>query len=772
MIATSEKFKLAVYNKAPYHLTARHFLPRARLKVVDTTGAGEYTASSEAFYSQLDLLAPEGTANDVLWGTLEDFQFLLSNRVKLMPDSTAAIQEHPNGWVTEIMTNAAGQFVDDCWLDIRYATQVSSIGRTLEFDEQYDSVPASFDLIYFRNGVEISRDTFRNNTKYQVVSTVGVKGYDRILIQFYATTRPYRRVHMLNDFAGIVMSFDDTDIVSINCLKTVDVTGELLETGETDINVSNQNHGLDILNSSGFEGYLQKKQPFDFSLYQVYPDGTMEQVWMGSWLLYDWQAKNGSMDATFTVRDALERLTQDVYRKGAFIDNGAAVGTLMEELFEDLGVTDYVIDPQFYQVTTTIPLPILTHKELLRQLAQLGQGVVLPTRSGGFHVKYISPLRFAANLFSNSIFDSAMGWTLTNCSLSTMYVYSGMASVYMSGNSKIMQTVSIQRGHKYYFRIRVHPDGDFASATGEAYMTYGGVTGSTSIRAISTPTDGWAMFTSIYEASSSGNLQVGITYNISVGAYLDNFMVIDLTSIYGSGTEPTQEWCDSNIRDILDNLMIPKCQQDVPVDEFDYSILITPPDVQFSAPIGSVDAKINVLSDDAEVSEISKGTRTVRGTQEFDIDLGGLARNCTIALSGGNASLISATWYARSVHATIRAVGEVSWVITGTRVNVVTSDYVLTPRDDSHLTENAEAHSCANVFVDSYKSAETLVAFLAYWLERRFDYNLSWRQNPSIEPLDPVKVHDDYNNKNVALLTEQSIEYSNGVLRGSSKGVV
>lgn len=772
MIATTPKFQLAVYNKEPYHLTARHFLPAATIKLVDISGEGVVNVSDKSFYSEEDDVQIDTNQNDVLWGTLEDYQFLLSSTAVLMPDSTEDIQAHNNGWVTDIMTDADGNFVEDCWLDIRYQQQKTSIGKTIYFDDNYDSVPVDFDIIYYRAGVEIARDRIRGNTQYIVVSLLRVAGYDRVTLIFTNMSRPYRRMHMLVDMSGIIMDFEDTDITSLSILSSVDVTGETLDTGETDIGISNQSHGLDILNKGGFEGYLQKKQPVDFSLYQIFPDGTRERVWMGSWLMYDWKAKGGGMDASFTIRNSLELLTQGEYRKGAFIDSGATLGSLMEELFADLGIVKYQIDNEFYQVTTTIPLPIATHKELLRQLAQAGQGVVLPTRAGGFHVKYISPLVTATNLFLNPIFNGSTNWTLTDCALSTDYVFSGLASVLMTNGSSLMQTVSIIAGHHYYVRLRIRPTGDYAQASGHAYVTFNGVIGSTDIVDISSSGSGWAMFTALHVATSSGSLSVGITYDISVSAYIDSLMIIDLTDIYGAGHEPDQEWCDSYIRDILDTLPIPKYVEDSPVDHLDYSILINPPDIQFNDPIGSVSTKIHTLTTAAESSEICKGTRMVRGTQEFDIDLGGMARNCTISLSGSGASLLAATWYAQSVHVKIKATGDVSWVINGYRVSDTTSDYVITPDLDPHLVPSAASKSSGNVFIDTFKKAETLASYLAYWLERRFSYSFKWRQNPAVEILDPVMVQDDYDNNNVVLITEQNIEYTGGVLGGSSKGVV
>jgi hypothetical protein len=39
-------------------------------------------------------------------------------------------------------------------------------------------------------------------------------------------------------------------------------------------------------------------------------------------------------------------------------------------------------------------------------------------------------------------------------------------------------------------------------------------------------------------------------------AYIDDVMLIDLTAAFGAGNEPTQEWCDTNIKYFAGNTTI------------------------------------------------------------------------------------------------------------------------------------------------------------------------------------------------------------------------
>ena len=88
MVPTSSNYKKFVYNKAPYELDARHFLPQALIKIIDVAARDvcSYAASSTAFYSEFAELTDDITAHPRAWGTLEDYQFLLNGTIQLMPD--------------------------------------------------------------------------------------------------------------------------------------------------------------------------------------------------------------------------------------------------------------------------------------------------------------------------------------------------------------------------------------------------------------------------------------------------------------------------------------------------------------------------------------------------------------------------------------------------------------------------------------------------------------------------------------------------------------
>ena len=140
MIETSARYKEFVYS-ADY---ARHFLPEIILKVIDTAARdlGSYSANTEAFYSDLSQLIDENFDGTFTFGTLEDFQFLLNGTKRIMSRSIAG----QFGFCAEFMSNEEGIFDTPVVLTCKYSNKVTTIGRTLIFDSNYDSVPAHIKL--------------------------------------------------------------------------------------------------------------------------------------------------------------------------------------------------------------------------------------------------------------------------------------------------------------------------------------------------------------------------------------------------------------------------------------------------------------------------------------------------------------------------------------------------------------------------------------------------------------------------------------------------
>lgn len=124
--------------------------------------------------------------------------------------------------------------------------------------------------------------------------------------------------------------------------------------------------------------------------------------------------------------------------------------------------------------------------------------------------------------------------------------YKSHRSFKIAPNATLQQTLpTLIKNHKYYYSARVYSDGALNGAIrlrdssgnvlsaiylGSHYTSHTLVSNS---------------FTPTYNITS-GNLYC-VNYNNN--AYLSKFIMIDLTDTFGSGNEPSKEWCDNNIRE-------------------------------------------------------------------------------------------------------------------------------------------------------------------------------------------------------------------------------
>lgn len=782
MITTTEKYKKFVYNKPPYEKDARHFLPEALIKIIDVYAreSCSYAASSEAFYSELSELIDDNMSHEHAWGTLEDYQFLLNSTVQLMPDTVEAIYTEQNGFVSEEMSDAQGNI--NVVLTCSYTQQVSTVGRTLFFDPSYDAVPADFTIVYYRTGTEIVRDTVHNNAAHVYASSVSATRYDKVVISFTKMSRPYRRIHLIEDIPGAYVKYADKDIVSLNITQTVDIFCESLTVGEIDLSIQNITKQLDILNAEGFERYLQRRQPIEVRLNLVFPDDTVESLLVAYWELSTWKSNKGALDATFTIHDPIDKLASGEYVKGTMPSTFENFYKLAEDVLKDAGVTNYKIDTELRNIYTKASLPIAEHKELLRMIAQASQSVVIPEADGGIHIKYISPLVYGYNVVNDGAFNKSDTWQLTNAALSTEYLLTGTNSLKLGApTASASQTVSkLTAGHKYYGRFYALLTEDLVDKTGDAGLCIDGVQHTANIKAANLDKEEWTLLSCSF-THDSDSMTVSIKSTLPANIlFVDGVMICDLTTIYGAGNEPTREWCDHNIRFIADTMLIPRVKDPAPVDDLTYNILTDAPEIETSEAVKSVETNIYSYETASEITEVYKGVRIINGTEEFTIKLNSPAADCTVTATlvddkgnttTGTATIISQTIYSSAVVLKIRATGNVQILVKGKKISQSVSTYKVDADLDPSLVSDAIAKSIDNPLITYKAVAENVTSYAAYWYGRRYRYDFDWRQNPAVELLDTVTVHDDFERNNSVYLTDRELDYNNGVLSGNAKGV-
>lgn len=771
MIPTTQDYKDLVYSQGKYKLFSRQFVPDVSLTLADMDAASNmgFAASSQAPYSQLGQLSDNLPGRARPWGTLEDYQFLLNGVPMLMPDTMEDFQMFQNGWVSGNMSNEDGVFTTPEELRVIFSVYATTGGHITHFDPSYDSVPVDFDVIYYRNGSEVDRDEVRGNTSYQYEGHNQVQEYNVILLRFYNTSRPYRTIHVLEDMPGIFLSYTAKDIVSMTLTQEVDPLSEEAITGEINLNVSNLSHTFDILNDTGLDAYLKQYQRADVYLNLIFPDLSEEKVHLGQWELSDWKAEQ-SEEAQFIFQDNSATLSRKNFIACPYQDE-ITLYDLATLILTDAGASDYALAERLRQYKVNpAALGVGTHKEALRRIAQASGCVLAISSSGQIQVRDISPLREGKNLCLNGNFVNQEHWWPKNVTFEATPLYAGSYSVHPGvGEFLLEQYLPTTPGHQYYIRVYVQSQATLEGIGGTAYLDVEDVHVTPNLAEATLIPNSWVVRSAIITATTEnalmrlhGNLQKALLW-------FDGFMCLDLTEIYGDSV-PDASWCDKNIIYFSDILSLPPHTWENESAFLQYNTLLDSPAITKKSKYSLI--KVNAYTPRVdEISNAYSAKHEVHGTEEIEITFSNPITGQDTSVEVVNGECLDYTIYTQGARVKVRADGEVTITIRGRSISFEAVPYTRSWQFDPQLTRGAPVHEMTNTLVSTAAQAQYLITYMAYWDSMKFQYTFEWRQDPSIEVLDILRVQDDFGNNRQVLCTRRDLDYSGGTLSGSSEGV-
>lgn len=159
------------------------------------------------------------------------------------------------------------------------------------------------------------------------------------------------------------------------------------------------------------------------------------------------------------------------------------------------------------------------------------------------------------NLVKNGSFeDGYSSWTTkaangTNpITLNTTYKKIGNKSssrITSSENTNYLsQNISFIENHKYYYFMH----GYTTSSSNQAIISEIDSRSGSKITINAKSNLGWIKESIIYSGISTESREILINYGLTTGVtFVDGIGIIDLTEIFGRGSEPTKAWCDANI---------------------------------------------------------------------------------------------------------------------------------------------------------------------------------------------------------------------------------
>lgn len=170
------------------------------------------------------------------------------------------------------------------------------------------------------------------------------------------------------------------------------------------------------------------------------------------------------------------------------------------------------------------------------------------------------------NMISNGSFENDfMGWNSNydnagGVTLSTEVSSTGKKSIYVSavGDSKekaaaYKNEISLKSDHKYYFSVDYYLESFVKGNKTLASFVKPDVTNAIHFSFESDKLNTWLKVNEIFTANEDMNyndIRFGHVYaeDSTFSLYMDSIILIDLTESFGFGNEPTEQWCNENIK--------------------------------------------------------------------------------------------------------------------------------------------------------------------------------------------------------------------------------
>lgn len=355
----SQEFKNAIKGQT------RQTSAQVTFELLDTTASQDATISAtdkEAEVSRETEINNARDYNIMKFTTLENNYFALNGSSHLTPKNTENIAVQV-GYLSDSISGADGVFTTPPSITFNFTTSHSSIGLSMEFDDEY---PTSMTIIYYdaSNNV-LSNETITNNKKLRVYGKA-VQNYRKIEIFFNSTRNPYRRVRLYSMIFGIIQQYTDDELLEFNLTRETSLmTDNTIPVSECSFKIDNLNRDFNIINPSGVYDFLQTKQMISTKMGVYLPDGTVEYVNSGNYYLNDWKSEGAT--ATLVANDKLSFST-------TLYTTASATKTLKQwavAILTAIGYTEYEIDDSLDNISVTTQFDNMDCKELLKYIAQV-----------------------------------------------------------------------------------------------------------------------------------------------------------------------------------------------------------------------------------------------------------------------------------------------------------------------------------------------------------------------------------------------------------------
>ena len=338
------------------------------------------SVSSQTAFSALNFVGDNHT-DPVNYATLEQNRFVLDGTQQPVPNG--APYQYA-GFVSDTISDANGGWASPPTIILEFSQDYGFSGLTFTFDEFMGEYVSSMRVTFLNlAGKQVYQGVVYPNSPQWVFSTK-INGASKIILECLTSSVPERRARIMGLRLGVERMFDNTRISSSEMVHDVDPMARRLPTETFTVSILDYQQEYDPDNPNSFWEYVDAMTPMSLRYGYQLDSGQIE--WLppikhhldGKPSVSDWKV-------SFSATRQLGALT-GTYRKGVFATKTLA--QLAEEVLTDAlgtplpGETLWELDEVLSTITTSAPLPVLTHQECLQLIANAGMCALYTNSSG------------------------------------------------------------------------------------------------------------------------------------------------------------------------------------------------------------------------------------------------------------------------------------------------------------------------------------------------------------------------------------------------------
>ena len=250
------------------------------------------------------------------------------------------------GYVSDSISGADRVFAVPPAITFSFTQNHSSVGITLKFNDYSGDYCSKVNIRWYRDDTLLADRIYHPDAGSYFCYGI-VDYYNKVVITFQETSKPYRNVFLTGITWGLIRVFKDNEIDNISCLMELNPISE-------EVSINTMDYTIRSKSEYAFEFQKRQKQTLYF-----------DEAILGIFYLKDGK-QLGAKRYSVETQDAVGILDNNQFMGGVYSD--VLVSDILASIMGGEGIT-YFLDDTYVDARVSGYLPICTKRVALQQLA-------------------------------------------------------------------------------------------------------------------------------------------------------------------------------------------------------------------------------------------------------------------------------------------------------------------------------------------------------------------------------------------------------------------